>query len=135
MKQPQEIVDLMIQKDPFSSWLGIQIHELDLGACTLKMTLTPSMLNGFEIAHGGISYSLADSALAFASNSYGAKCLSIETSISHLRKVLLGDTLFAKTTEVYRGRTTALYTVTITNQENSPVAYFKGTVQISSIFW
>ncbi len=135
MKQPQEIVDLMIQKDLFSNWLGIEICQLSLGSCTLKMTLTPSMLNGFEIAHGGISYSLADSALAFASNSYGAKCVSIETSISHLRKILLGDTLFAQTTEVYRGRTTALYTVTITNQENNPIAYFKGTVQISSNFW
>ena len=61
------------------------------------------MLNGFQILHGGISYSLSDSALAFASNSYGNKCVSIETSISHTRPAKLGDILIATCKEIHRG--------------------------------
>ena len=93
------------------------------------------MLNGFAILHGGISYSLSDSALAFASNSYGNKCVSIETSISHLRQAKIGDILTAKCTELHRGKTIGIYEVIIANQDHKKISIFKGTVHISQDFW
>ena len=93
MKTPKEIVDIMMSKDQFSSWLNLSIEMIDKGSCSLSCVIKKEMLNGFEIAHGGIAYSLADSTLAFAANSYGFQSFSIETSISHLVKVNEGDTL------------------------------------------
>ena len=90
MNQSEKIVDTMYQIDAFSQWLGIEIIDVSEGFCQLKMTLRKEMLNGFQIAHGGIAYSLADSALAFASNSHGRKSLSVETSISHTVSVKEG---------------------------------------------
>jgi len=135
MKTPSEIIDLLIAKDAFSNWLGIKIESISLGACKLSCTLKAEMLNGLEIAHGGISYSLADSALAFASNSYGNKCVSIETSISHTRPAKIGDSLTATCKEINRGKTIAIYEVSITNQHQKLVAFFKGTVNIGSEAW
>ena len=73
MNQSEKIVDKMYQNDAFSQWLGIEVVEVKDGYCKLNMTVRKEMLNGFQIAHGGIAYSLADSALAFASNSHGRK--------------------------------------------------------------
>ena len=73
-----------MELDYFSQWLGIKVEDVKVGYCMLSMTIRKEMLNGFSISHGGIAYSFADSALAFASNAGGRKSLSIETSISHL---------------------------------------------------
>ena len=81
MLSPKEIVSKMISNDAFSKWLGINILKLEKGYCKLEMKVVKEMTNGFDIAHGRICYSLADSALAFASNSHGKMALSIETSI------------------------------------------------------
>jgi acyl-CoA thioesterase len=93
------------------------------------------MLNGFEILHGGISFSLSDSALAFASNSNGNKCVNIETSISHIRPAKLGYVLTTKAKEMHRGRSTEIYEVEITNQDNNLISLFKGTFHISQNCW
>ena len=118
----------MYDNDAFSQWLGIEIVEVKDGYCELKMTVRKEMLNGFQIAHGGIAYSLADSALAFASNSHGRKSLSVETSISHTVSVKEGDVLTANTEELSLSDKIGVYHITITNQDNQEVAYFKGTV-------
>jgi acyl-CoA thioesterase len=135
MKSPKEIVQLMMNNDTFSTWLGIEIDFIDNGTCNLQAKITAEMLNGFQIAHGGISYSLADSALAFASNSRGVQCVSIETSISHVKKVSEGDVLIAEARELHRGRTTGIYDVSLKNQHNELVALFKGTVFITDKEW
>ncbi|PWL30543.1 MAG: thioesterase [Fluviicola sp. XM-24bin1] len=135
MKTPKEIVNLMMEGDAFSRWLGISVDKLDKGHCTLSCTVRAEMLNGHHIAHGGISYSLSDSALAFASNSYGNKCVSIETSISHLLPVKEGDILTAFCDEIHRGKTVAIYTVNIFNQREEKISMFKGTVNISREIW
>ncbi|MGV3630818.1 MAG: PaaI family thioesterase [Bacteroidota bacterium] len=139
MKSPSEIVQTMMETDYFSQWLGIKVLEIDKGSCLLGLTVKKDMLNGFSIAHGGISFSLADSALAFASNSHGLKAFSIETSISHLKKVSEGDILLASCTEIYRGRTIGKYKTEIFKQnlpgENQLIAWFQGTVHISSENW
>ncbi len=132
---PIEIVQKMMNKDAFSKWLNIIVLEVEKGSCKLSCEVKPEMLNGFLIAHGGISYSLSDSALAFASNAYGKQCVSIETSISHLRPAKIGDKLTAICTELNRGRTIGIYQVIVTNQDDKKVAIFKGIVHISDKDW
>ncbi|MEQ9261926.1 MAG: hydroxyphenylacetyl-CoA thioesterase PaaI [Owenweeksia sp.] len=128
MKQPREIIDQMYNNDAFSIWLGIKRLEEKAGYCRLSMQVREEMTNGFGIAHGGITYSLADSALAFASNSYGVQAVSIETSISHTRPVKVGDMLTAEAVELNKSTRLAIYEVRITNQQNTVVGLFKGTV-------
>ena len=135
MNVPQAIVNKMFDQDAFSQWLGIEIVDVSDGYCQLKMTVRNDMLNGFKIAHGGIAYSLADSALAFASNSNGKKSLSVETSISHTISVKVGDKLTATTEELSISDKIGIYYITITNQENQEVAFFKGTVYRTSKNW
>ncbi len=135
MDLAKKVVDKMINGDAFSQWLGIEVLEITEGFCKLKMTVRKEMTNGFDIAHGGIAYSLADSCLAFAANSDGVQSVSIETSISHTKKVMSGDTLLAHAEEINKGGKTALYYITITNQDNIEIAHFKGTVFRTAKEW
>ncbi|MCX7729008.1 MAG: hotdog fold thioesterase [Bacteroidia bacterium] len=137
MKSPEEIVNLLMMKnDAFSQWLGIQVLEIRKGYCKLQMQVRKEMLNGFYIAHGGITYSLADSALAFASNSYGYKAVSVETSISHTESIKEGDVIRAETEELHRSNKIAVYLIKIYSMpDKRTVAIFKGTVYISSQEW
>jgi acyl-CoA thioesterase len=129
------VIDKMYNNDPFSIWLGIKRVEEGPGKCVLQLVVRKEMLNGFSIAHGGITYSLADSALAFASNSYGIKSVSVETSISHTEQVKEGDVLTAVTEEVSLSNKIGIYHIKIHNQENKTVALFKGTVYRTSKNW
>lgn len=131
----ERVVARMYDNDPFSIWLGIERQEVLPGRCVLRMTVRNEMLNGFAIAHGGISYSLADSALAFASNSHGIQAVSVETSISHTKAVQEGDTLVATAEEKSLSRSIGVYYVTITNQRGEQVALFKGTVFRTGKLW
>ena len=135
MSIPWKIVNKMYDQDAFSQWLGIEIVDVSEGYCQLKMKVRKEMLNGFHIAHGGIAYSLADSALAFASNSHGRKSLSVETSISHMVSIKAGDMLTAMTKELSRSDKIGIYLITITNKENQEIAIFKGTVYRTSKNW
>ncbi len=135
MKTPEEIITIMLENDAFSKWLHVNIDAIGKGFCKLSAKIKPEMLNGFGIAHGGITYSLSDSALAFASNSYGFQCVSIETAISHLRPARESDILYVDCTEVHRGRSIAIYTVNIKNQNGEDISHFKGTVHISEREW
>ena len=135
MNLSKKVVDKMISGDAFSQWLGIEVLEITEGFCKLKMTVKDEMTNGFNIAHGGIAYSLADSCLAFAANADGIQAVSIETSISHTKKVVSGDTLIATSKGMDKSIKTALYYITITNQDNLEVAHFKGTVYRTEKEW
>ena len=135
MSLSKKVVDKMIGGDAFSQWLGIEVLQISEGSCILKMTVRKEMTNGFNIAHGGIAYSLADSTLAFAANSHGIKSLSIETSISHTKKVEEGDILTATAKEVEKNSKTGIYYITITNQKNEEIAHFKGTVYRTGKEW
>lgn len=123
-----EYVLRMLEKDAFSAWLGIQVLNIKPGACTLQMKVKPQMLNGFETLHGGISFALADSALAFASNAYGRLSVAIDAHISYPVASRLGDVLTAKATEVHIGDKLGIYQVVIQNQKQETIALFKGTV-------
>lgn len=136
MSTSQDIVNTMMAKDYFSQWLGIEVLEVGQGTCKLQMTLRKEMLNGFGIAHGGITYSLADSALAFASNSHGQKAVSVETSISHTKSLMENDVLIAEAIEEHCSNKIAVYTIKVFKKEdNSVVALFKGTVYRTSKVW
>ena len=124
----EKVVDQMFTNDPFSKWMGIERLVVAPGRCVLRMTVREDMLNGFAIAHGGITYSLADSCLAFASNSHGIQAVSVETSISHTKPVNAGDTLTATAVEMGCSNRIGIYHITVTNQADMVVALFKGTV-------
>jgi acyl-CoA thioesterase len=129
MSTPNEIVQTgMYENDAFSKWLGIELINISRGYAKIKMTVREEMTNGFKIAHGGITYSLADSAFAFASNSWGEQAVSIETSISHTKPVQIYDVLTAETSMKNKSKRLAIYNVTVTNQDEKVVALFKGTV-------
>ncbi len=125
----------MFDHDAFSQWLGIEIISLDAGYAKLQMQVRQEMTQGFGLAHGGITYSLADSALAFASNGHGRKSLSVETSISHLVAVQAHDVLIAEAIEENLSNKFGIYRIHIVNQEGKKVALFKGTVFRTSSEW
>jgi acyl-CoA thioesterase len=130
------IVDAMMENDHFSQWLGVIRLEEREGYCRLQMVVRPEMCNGFGIAHGGITYSLADSALAFASNSQGRHAVSIETSISHIRPLQAEDGIIAIAKEVSAGNKISIYEVRIEKEEDGElVALFKGTVYRKAEEW
>ncbi len=125
----------MYDHDAFSQWLGIEILDLNVGYAVLQMTVRKEMTQGFGITHGGITYSLADSALAFASNAHGRQSLSIETSIAHTKAVNLGDQIKATATELSLTNRIGIYDVKIENQRGEIVALFRGTVYRTSKDW
>ena len=135
MNLAKKVIDKMIEKDAFSKWLGIQVLEISSNLCKVQLKVRSEMTNGFNIAHGGISYSLADSALAFAANSDGIKSLSIETTISHTKKVETGDIITATTCEISKNSKYAEYKINITNQNNIQIAHFRGKVYRTKNEW
>ena len=135
MKTPEAIIGQMLKGDAYSCSLGMKTLRIIPGECDLTMTVNEHMVNGFNIAHGGITYALADSAMAFASNAHGVQCVSIETAISHLKKVEAGDVLLASCRELSRNHKVGQYEVSLTNQSNELVAHFKGTVLVSERLW
>lgn len=124
----EKVVARMMDDDAFSRWLGIEVKEIGPGHAKLEMTVRPEMLNGFGVAHGGIAYSLADSALAFASNSHGRVALALENNISYTRKVEDGDTLTATAEELSLGNRIAVYRILVTRRDDKTVGIFRGTV-------
>lgn len=133
---PKEIVDTMMAKDYFSQWLGIEVLEAKEGSSKLQMIVREEMLNGFGIAHGGITYSFADSALAFASNSHGQKSVSVETSISHTISLKTGDVIIAEAKEEHCSNKIGIYSIKIyKTSDNAVAALFKGTVYRTSKTW
>ena len=118
----------MLARDAFSAWLALEVLDVRPGACTVRMRVRDEMANGFGVCHGGVTFSLADSALAFASNTHGRVTVSIENGISYPASVRAGDTLTATAEEESAGNRLAFYSVTVRNQEGTAVALFRGTV-------
>ncbi len=129
------IVGRMMEQDLFSQWLGIEVLKTEKGYCKLRMTVRPDMVNGFGIAHGGIAFSLADSALAFAANGHGRISVSTHTSISHFEQLKPGDVVHAEARQSHLGDKIAHYSVTLTNESGAIVASFTGSVYRTSQPW
>lgn len=125
-KRAAAVVDHMMAHDRFSQWLGIQVLEIREGFSKVSIVIRPEMINGFGIIHGGVTFSLADSAFAFACNNRNVLSVALDTSINFIKPVHVGDELTATAKEIHNGQSTGLYHITIMNQHQHVVAEFKG---------
>lgn len=121
------VVKHMMEHDLFSQWLGIEVLEIKEGYSKIQMTVRKEMINGFGIVHGGIAFSLSDSAFAFACNNRNVLSVALDTAINFTKPVHVDDILIAEAKELHNGKSTGLYHITVTNQHNHVVALFKGT--------
>lgn len=131
---PEAIARHMLAQDAYSTWLGIEIIESKKGYCKVGMKIRREMLNGMGNAHGGISFSLADTAFAFASNSYGRHAVSIEASINHIEALKEGDYIIAEADMDITKYKLGFHLIKVKRKEEI-VALFKGVVYRSSKMW
>jgi acyl-CoA thioesterase len=124
---PQQVLDIMLARDQYTRWLGLQVDEVGAGYCRLHYTVREEMLNGFAQVHGGIVFSAADSAFAFACNSHGRITVALDVSITFTRPARAGDLLTVEARELHLGNKTSVYDIRTTNEKGEMVALFKGT--------
>ena len=122
----KKVVNHMMEHDLFSQWLGVEVLEVKEGYSKIKMTVRKEMINGFGIVHGGIAFSLADSAFAFACNNRNVLSVALDTSINFIKPVHVDDILIAEAKELHNGKSTGLYHINIMNQKEHLIAHFKG---------
>ena len=127
---PQELAEAsakaMYESDACTRALGIELIEVRPGYARLQMNVRPDFLNGHAICHGGLMFTLADSAFAFACNSYNISTVASGCSIEFLRPVQGGDRLTAEAVEQTLSGRTGIYDIRVTNREGEPVAMFRG---------
>ena len=121
------VVSHMMENDYFSQWMGVEVLEVKEGYSKIRMVIRKEMVNGFGIVHGGLPFSLADSAFAFACNNRNNLSVALDVTITFTKAVNVGDTLTAEAKEIHNGRSTGVYLITVINQKNENVALFKGT--------
>jgi acyl-CoA thioesterase len=131
-QRAERVVRGMVAADEFTRWMGMDVETIAPNRAVVSMTVRPEMVNGFGVAHGGVVFSLADSALAFVSNTLGTVSLSIENSISYPAPVNVGDRITATAEEESTTQRLAFYTVRVTKQDGTIVAIFRGTVYRTS---
>ncbi len=124
----ERVVGRMMRDDAFSQWLGISVLETGPRSSSVRMTVRDEMLNGFGVCHGGVTFAVADSALAFAANAHGRVTVAIDNSITYPVAVRSGDVLTAIAEEETTSRRLAFYRVTVRRQDDTVVALFRGTV-------
>ncbi len=129
---PQAILDKMLANDAFSRWLGLEVEAIGVGYCRLHYVITPSMLNGFGTVHGGVLFSAADSAFAFACNSHGQLSVALDVSISFTQSARVGERLSVEAKEIHLGNKTSVYDIITRNEANEVIAIFKGTAYRTS---
>src|SRR4051812_1481110 len=127
-RQAERVVAGMMAKDEFSRWLGLEIVEVAPDRSRVRMTIRPEMVNGFGVAHGGIVFSVADSALAFAANTHGKVTVAIDNGITYPAPVHIGDVITASAVMTSSTKRLAFFSVGVVNQKDETVASFKGTV-------
>jgi acyl-CoA thioesterase len=121
-----EVIQRLYQTDGFSKWLGIEILEIKKGYSLLQMKVRKEMLNGLNITHGGILFSFADTACAFASMSRNIMTVSLQSDISFLKPTYENDILLAEATELHNGNTIAVYNIHIFNENKQTIVFCKG---------
>jgi acyl-CoA thioesterase len=129
---PKQVLQRMLNHDKFTEWLGLEVDAIDSGYCKLHYTVKEEMLNGFHSIHGGVLFSAADSAFAFACNSHGVLTVAIDVSISFTRTAKPSELLTVEAKELHLGNKTGVYDVRTTNQAGELVAWFKGTAYRTS---
>ena len=121
------VVDHMMENDFFSQWMQVKVLEIKEGYSKIQMTIRKEMVNGFGIIHGGLPFSLADSAFAFACNNRNNLSVALDVTITFTKAVNVGDVLTAEAKEFHNGRSTGVYVITVSNQRDEQIALFKGT--------
>ena len=134
-KEMHPIVAQMMAADTMSQWLGIEVMESGPGVCRCRLNVRDDMVNGFGIAHGAITYALADSTLAFAVNAQGQHAVSVTSTIQHLAAVQAGDVLTARAIPRADGGRIAHVDVEVTNQNGDRVAWLTATGYKRSSSW
>ena len=129
-----DIPHKMLSQDPYSQWLGIEILECEVGRCKVAMTIRKEMLNSMNKAHGGITFSLADTAFGFAANTHGKFAVSIETSINHIEAVNEGDYLIAESI-IENVNNKLGFNIIQVKRGDEMVALFKGVVYRTNKEW
>ena len=129
---PEQVLETMLKNDRFSHWMGLKIDEIRLGYCKLHYTIREEMLNGFDQVHGGILFSAADSAFAFACNSHGRITVALDVSITFTRPAKAGDLLTVEAKEIHLSNKTGVYDIRTTDKDQNLVAFFKGTAYRTS---
>jgi acyl-CoA thioesterase len=129
---PEEVLKIMLKKDRFTEWLGLQIIEIGKGYCKLQYRIIEDMMNGFNSIHGGILFAAADSAFAFACNSYGHLTVALDATVSFTKPAKTGELLQVEAVEVFLGNKIGIYDVRTTNEKDELVALFKGTAYRTS---
>ena len=126
-KLANSVVSHMMENDYFSQWMQVKVLEVREGYSRISMIVRKEMVNGFGIVHGGLPFSLADSAFAFACNNRNNLSVALDVTITFTKAVNIGDELTAEAKEFHNGKSTGVYLITVTNQKNEQVAFFKGT--------
>ena len=122
----EHVRDGMYANDRASKWLGMTIVEVGPGRAVLSMPVRDCMVNGHDLCHGGLIATLADSAFAFACNSYNELTVASGFAIDILAPGRLGDVLTARCSEVSKAGRTGVYDCIVTNQRDERVAVFRG---------
>lgn len=125
-KLAEECAEAMLARDQASQDLGMKIISVAPGKAVLAMTVTEQMIQGHGSCHGGYIFTLADSAFAFACNTYDKATVASGCSIDYMHGAKLGDKLTAAAEEQSRGGRTGVYDITVTNQDGGTVALFRG---------
>jgi acyl-CoA thioesterase len=122
----ERAVQATYEPDRASQALGMRIVAIAPKACAVTMTVQPDMVNGFATCHGGLIFTLADSAFAFACNSGGETTVAAAASIDFLAAARVGDELTASARELWHGGRSGIYEVIVTNQTGAQIALFRG---------
>lgn len=126
LERAQRCADTMLADDRSTRTLGITIDIPAAGKALATMTVRDDMINGFDVIHGGLVFTLADTAFAFACNACNDQSFAASAQIEFLRPAVTGDVLTATASEDHRGRRSSYYTVTVHNQRDDIVALFRG---------
>ncbi len=126
LERARRCADKMYENDAASRALGISIDIPAPGEAVARMKIRDDMVNGFDVCHGGLIFTLADTAFAFACNAYDRLTFAAAADIEFLRPARRGDALEARAREDYRGRKTGLYSIEVRNQRDEVVAMFRG---------
>ncbi len=125
---PLENAQYVLSQDQFSQWMGVSLIEIKENYCLIKMPIREEMINGLKTVHGGVTFSFAESALAFSSLNSGEAAVALNCTINFTQAVKLGDVLTAESIMLTNTKKTAVFDIRITNQDEKVVAAFRGTV-------
>lgn len=123
----EKILQQMLEKDTFSNWLGLKVIDFREGYCKLRYVIRDEMLNGHGGVHGGIIFSAADSAFAFACNSQNIISVALDVHITFVRYAKTGDELIVEARELHLGNKISVYEISTKNKAGELIAQFKGT--------